>query len=415
MKRFVGSKIIHLFSPNINVCYGVGINRSFTTEVIRAAIDATIIRHPMLLYTVKADDAGEWFYDDDGMVEIQFLDNNISLSEWYVKNDSIPFDFNRCLVKIVVFIGDNNTDIMLLGHHILGDGLGFLNVIKDLLTAIDGKLTDEILVVPENNFIKNIGSDGFLMELFAKSLNKKWRKSKTQFSYNEYVELFNNYRNSNPPSIYLDNILSVDKIHTACKKIGITVNEAFYQAFVCALNKFGITKTKFGCAASIRNEMQYDVSNTMGNYTTGIMAVIPSPKDAPQKLRDKLRNPKYRYQIIQLLNLIDRSLIAAVPFAIYDNYNNKTVNRLGATIGEKNENKSFGITNLGVQQFGDYSFNVNIQFICPVFPQNFLTVGIITVNNIAQFTLRYSEKDLTEKQVADLFSDVKDYLDSFVR
>ncbi|MCL1996501.1 MAG: hypothetical protein FWG63_09870 [Defluviitaleaceae bacterium] len=415
MENKLQSETAYLFSPNINVCFSVNIKHGFTVESIQMAIDIVVKRHPILLTTIRANNNGEWFYDSGGKVDVQFLNEKTTLTDWYAKNDCIPFQWDKGLIKIGVFVESDSTDIMILGHHILGDGLGYLNLIRDILSALDGKSFDKASVLPKENFVKDSGKAGLLMKLFAKSLNKKWGKTGKRFTYNEYTELFHGYRKELPPGLYLNNIESVDTIRATCQKARLTVNEIFAAAFVFALNRLGQKEVRLGCAASTRSEMYHDVSDAMGNFTTGIATVVASPEEVPARLREKLKKPKYRYQVIHLLSLLDPSLISSAPFAAYGDYDNIAAKKLATTLGEQRTNKSFGISNLGVQTPGDYSFGVSVQFICPAFPQNFLTVGLITIDNTAKFALRYSTSDLSENQAITLFDDAKEYLAKFIK
>ncbi|MCL2255198.1 MAG: hypothetical protein FWC09_12215, partial [Lachnospiraceae bacterium] len=297
-----------------------------------------------------------------------------------------------------------------LGHHILGDGIGYLNLVRDFLYALDGKIDNEVLEIPQNNHLKK-KNGGFLLKLFTGSLNKQWNKSKKIFSNSEYTNFFTKYREQNPAGIYLAETEKefLPKLKADCKARGVTVNEAILTAFVRSIQlQNGGKSIRVGCAASIRNEFEIPTPKHMGNYVTGISIDVENAENVPLKLREKFNNPKKRYLIIHFLNRMEKSLIESVIYAGYGDYENPVSKKLAEQLHEEH-GKSFGVSNLGVQSFDDFSFNVSdVRFVNPAFPQNFITIGLITVNGIMKFCLRYS--GMNETQIANIYNKFKELL-----
>jgi NRPS condensation-like uncharacterized protein len=87
--------------------------------------------------------------------------------------------------------------------------------------------------------------------------------------------------------------------------------------------------------------------------------------------------------------------------AAYGNFNHSVSKKLAELIGEQIENKGIGIANLGRHNVFEYK-NIkilDIQFICPAFPANLLTVGVITVNNKLNLCIRYNAGEMKEDNV----------------
>lgn len=423
-KRKMGNERLHLRSPNINVCFKADIIGDFTEDDFRHAVDAVAMRHPMVNCVVRHDDTGDvWYLPEKSKIGIEYY-SGVGISawrEWYEKIDSIPFDFEHGpLVKIGVFRNDNTAVIVIIGHHILGDGLGYLNLFKDVLLSLDGKLNTMPMLPPEQAILKQKTKIGILSGYFGKKLNKSWQKNAKSFSHDDYIEFFNAYRQKNPPCMYLGSMdgIKFTKLLAACKQNNVTVNEAIATAFTAALQntdkRYMGKQIRFGCAASIRDELETSASDCMGNFVTGIATTVCYDNDKPfaenakmigLNLRKKLTNPKTRYLVLNFLSLLDKDFIESALFATYGNYDNPVSKKLGELLGEQNHDKGIGVSNLGRQKTVDYN-NITVSgitFIPPAFPANLINIGVMTINNYMGFCLRYSESDISDGMVERIY------------
>ena len=151
--------------------------------------------------------------------------------------------------------------------------------------------------------------------------------------------------------------------------------------------------------------LKYRRVKHMGNFVTGISIDVENAESVVSKLRDKFDNPKKRYLIIHFLDRLEKSLIESVAYAGYGDCENPVSKKLARQLNEE-QGKSFGVSNLGAHNFDDFSFNVSdVWFVNPAFAQNFLTIGLITVNGLMKFCLRYSGVD--ERWVEGIFSKFK--------
>jgi NRPS condensation-like uncharacterized protein len=405
MKKYLGSEITHLHSPNIHVCYTAHLDRTFTEAEVKAAAALLAKRHPSLAYTVKADESGKKYYDNDGGLETH-VQSAVDLLDLYREVDGAGFAWQKSLVKLYISNGEDSCDLLLIGHHIIADGLGYLNLFRDTLAALDGNLPADVCAIPENNAL--VGSKpGVLLGLFAGGLNKKWAKQGKTFTEEDYRRFFTEYRAANVPQVFLAQIEGgfISRLHDACKERQITVNEAICTAFTRAI--IAVQKREnlhVGLAASTRNDLKIPVPDTLGNFTTGFAVTVNNADEVTAALRAKLHNPQIKHQVVHLLNKLSRPLIESVMYAAYSDYDAPVSQKLAETLGERRTDKSVGFTNLGVSDFGSYSFNVsNIQFIGPAFPQNFLTIGIMTVGDTVKFCLRYNAPETSEGEITAIY------------
>jgi NRPS condensation-like uncharacterized protein len=405
----------HLGSPNINVCFRIIIEGKFSTNDFEKAMNNVCRRHPLLNCTVEIDNKNNtWFVPNTGYVGIEFYNAEeiTNWQDWYKEIDNSPFDFQYGpLVKICVIFYSNQTAIIILGHHVIGDGIAYLNLSKDILLALDDKIDVNPQMPPIKSKLKMKTNLGFLTKLYAQKLNKEWRRNRIVFSESDYNTFFEQYRKKYTPRMYLGSIKETDlnKIIQKCKNHGITVNEIITAAFAIAMvelsGHYPGKEIRLGVAANIRNELVEEPHNCMGNYVSGIVAnihydpekaFIKNVQDIATILRKQLKVPKNRYLALNFFNKIDKDLLEAAMFAVYGDYQIPVAEKLGGIIGERAKDKGMGISNLGRYEFANFT-NLKIldmQFIGPVFPANLLSVGIITVNSKLNIVLRYNESEI---------------------
>ena len=418
-KLKIAAERLFLRSPNINVCFRILLKGSIGIKKFDAALDIVCKRHPLLNSAIKIDnDNNAWFNPNSCRVAVDYYNSEEmwDWEIWYKKADDIPFDLIKGpLVRICLIFGNNQTEIIILGHHIIGDGIGYLNLTKDILLALDGKL-ESIPQMPtiNNEFIKN-NKLSLLTKMYARILNRKWRKSRIRFSEDDYCSFFYEYRDKFIPGSYSNSIdeNGLKKIIEICKNYKLTVNELITSAFAVVM--FSGKELPIGIAVNIRNELTTKPYFCMGNYVTGILAKMRfAPTDdflsnvlkITKLIRRRLKDLKIRHLAVNFLGQLDSDFIESIMYASYGNYKLPISKKVGALIAEGPDEKGLGISNLGRHELKNYNtFDLmDVQFIPPVFPSTLLVVGIITVNNKFNICLRYNKNELDTEDVIKIYN-----------
>jgi NRPS condensation-like uncharacterized protein len=341
---------------------------------------------------------------------------------WYKKTDDTPFDILQGpLARICVISGNSQTEIIILGHHIIGDGVGYLNMAKDVLLALDNKLEAVPQIPPANDKFNKGKKLKLLSRLYTKKLNNEWRKNPVHLSETDYFEFFKDYRCKFVPRIYTNFINENDfkKIIEVCKSNKLTVNELVTAAFATAFTTD--RELRIGVAASTRGELASKPYYCMGNYVTGVSAKINSlskndfmanVKNIAEILRKELNNVYTRHLIVNFLREFDNDLIESIMFGSYGNYQLPISKKIGELIAEGLDGKGLGISNLGRHEINNFnSFRLlDLQFIGPAFPANLLSVSIITVNNKLNICLRYNETEIETDTVITIYKKAVDLM-----
>jgi NRPS condensation-like uncharacterized protein len=415
------NELLYLRSPSINVCFRAIIAGTFDKKDIEQAVEKVCIRHPVLHCSIEMDnDNNAWFVKNSSAGIECYKSNEMDWQTWYQKTDNVPFDFAKGpLVRFCIILGEN-TEIIILGHHIIGDGIGYLNVVKDVLLALDSKI-DTTPQIPPSEPADRYFKETVLLDAPTKSyaawLNEEWRKNRGSFSEEEYRIFFDEYRKKYVPTLFMASLEGDDakKLLEKSKSNGLTVNEMIASAFSAALmERLGNTELRLGIAANIRRELVSEPNNCMGNYVTGISAkihyeradsFIVNAKAIAAIAREQLTKVKNRHLVVHFLNEFDKDFIAATMFAAYGNFDHPAAKKLAELIGEQTENKGVGISNLGRHNFNNYENSkvIDIQFVGPAFPANLLTVGVITVNNKINLCLRYNEGEIKTNSIKEIY------------
>jgi NRPS condensation-like uncharacterized protein len=411
-----------LRSPSINVCFRTIIEGIFDKNKIEKALETICIRHPLLNSLVEIDnDNNAWFVQRNCSISIEYYNSNeMDWQVWYKKTDYIAFDFLQGpLIKFCVITG-KNTEIITLGHHIIGDGIGYLNLTKDILSALDNKLDTSPQIPPYKPADKYFKETDLLdcgVHSYANGLNEEWKRSRIRFSEKDYLAFFECYRNKYSPNLLMASIEGdrLNKLLEKSKLNGLTINEIIASAFSLAVMEIlKKSEIRLGVAANIRNELVSEPNNCMGNFVTGISTktyydpsndFLSNAKTIATAIKNQLHNNKSRHLIVHFLNEFDKDLIESIMFVAYSNFEHNVSKKLAELIGEQSENKGLGTSNLGQHNFSNYENIkiVDIQFIGPAFPANLLTVGLITVNGKLNLCLRYNEMEIKTDTVKTIY------------
>jgi NRPS condensation-like uncharacterized protein len=424
-KYTLGDGRLYLRHPNANICFRANISGSFTAADFEEAVRKIVERHPLLRSTMERDAAGILINPNRGKVGLEFYQTAelADWRDWYKKTDALPFDFeNGPLVKICIIFDRGFAQLIVLGHHILADGIGYLNVAKDLLLALDNNLDAKEQMPPEgNSFITKTKLRSF-EKVLSILINTGWKFNATGFTEKSYTDFFHTFYAKVRPSMQENSIEGNDlnRLLQICKQRALTVNEAILCAFASAMRdkagRFGSKAMRFGWAVNIRKDMKIPVPDCMWNYLSAIMSKIKIDKkktfdavvkEITLKTRKLMQNLQKRYLPTLFLREISRDLVETIFFASYGSYHSPLAKTVGKLIGEIANNKGgVWVSNLGRHEFSHYTkFSLmDFQFIPPVFLSMLLTVGTITVNDRLSICLRYNETELSGESVRAVYT-----------
>jgi hypothetical protein len=232
-------------SPFSIVTMVVRIHGNVTADMLKAAIAKVQLRHPNLRVRIVQDEGGAPWLTSDGAAEIpvstlprESEDHWIEVSQ---QSCQIPFDFDtRPAIRFALLQSPDLSDLVILCHHILCDGLSLAYLGRDLMLHL-GDPAREVEPLPDpvpidrDNMPPDVSLNP-LVRFVVKRMNKKWQTEKVVFDQQDYTDLNAAYWRTYPHQVLT---VELSEGQTAalvgrCQSSEVTVNSALTAAFVGA-------------------------------------------------------------------------------------------------------------------------------------------------------------------------------------
>jgi hypothetical protein len=248
--------------------------------MLRGAVSKVRLRHPHLrVRMVAADGGGPWFTSDGaGDIPIDIVSRQ-SDDHWIrVVQEScqVPFDFEaRPAIRFILVQSPGASELIILCHHILCDGLSLAYLARDLMVHLgDPARPVEPLPDPvpiERGNMPNDASANAVVRFFIRRMNKKWAQERLIFDQEDYRTLaeayWKHYRHELLP-VELSEAQTTALVER-CRRKGVTVNSALTAAILGAQVMVQGEKpfhSSVGVAGSLRHRLRQPAGEVMGFY-----------------------------------------------------------------------------------------------------------------------------------------------------
>ena len=386
---------MHLFTPNINVVTKINIFGKPDFESIKRAIEVAVDANEILNCSIDLLENGVAKYRKNEKPIYSIKLTNVNWIEIVNKNKEELFSIATGeLVRFFVIIEEQDVQLLIIMHHLAGDGLSAAFLIEDIMESLAGNVPKykTLNIASIDEFPKD-SQLNFITKVFVKRLNGKWLKNGKVFSYVDYKKMFTDYWHQHKSLIYCEQ-LSTDElnvIHKLAKKNGVSINTVFTSVFLQVYGK----KADIGLAINVRDKGY----RGMGNYASGISTkyTYKNAKGFIQNLKlihkiiyRKLNNDKKKYFVLRFLDSIEETLLDSVNMVAFGGYKNKTANYVTRLMGYSGRKKSFGISNLGKlnipTNYGKFRIE-ELTFIPPIISNNCRVIGIATIGEQVCITM----------------------------
>ena len=163
-----------------------------------------------------------------------------------------PFDLDKGpLIKFLLLTSPHNTDLVVICHHAICDGLSLTYVMKELALLLDdpGQDVEPFLLPPamsEDSFSAKV-PPGLLDRILINRLNRSWKKEKVLFSERDYAKLYRDYwdRRTIGKNIVTLPVDTTSALVSRCHGERVTVNSALMTAFALAQRDVQGTKESY--------------------------------------------------------------------------------------------------------------------------------------------------------------------------
>jgi NRPS condensation-like uncharacterized protein len=272
-------------SPYSVVTMVARVKGEITERMVRDAVAKVQRRHPHLRVRVVGDERGDLWFTSDGAEEIpvevvprESDDHWISLVQ---ESCRIPFEFDvRPAIRFVLVRSPATSELIILCHHVIGDGLSLAYLARDLMVHL-GDPAQQVEVLPDpvpidRDHLPEGVSLNPIVRFFVNRINERWKRERVSFDQEDYENLARAYW-----ATFRHEMLSIelDKAETGalidrCRENGVTVNSALTAAFAGAQAVLQGAKAhhpSIGVAGSLRDHLPAPAGEVMGCYAGAVI------------------------------------------------------------------------------------------------------------------------------------------------
>jgi len=256
------------------------IHGNVTESMVRDAISKVRQRHPNLRVRIVDDENGNPWLTSEGAGEIPVETVHRESDDHWIRvvqeSCQIPFDFDvRPPIRFILIQSPATSELLILCHHILCDGLSLAYLARDLMVHL-GDPSREVEVLPDpvpigrDNMPEDVSANA-VVKFFVNRMNKKWAAEKVVFDQEDYPNLSAAYWKH-----YQHQVLSVElseaqtsALVERCRKEEVTVNSALAAAFAGAQTLVQGERpfhSSISVAGSLRDQLPKPAGEVMGFY-----------------------------------------------------------------------------------------------------------------------------------------------------
>jgi Uncharacterized protein containing a NRPS condensation (elongation) domain len=406
-----------IYSPVNNIVIKVDIKGSLLEEQLKKAIRETVDHYDMLHQKIVVDQEGNAYYQKAEIFEPVIKTMECSWEEVAKEQEHDPIAIDQGeFIRFFYQKTAKGMTILIIAHHIAGDGISFTYLVQDILRVINGeKIENKKLELYNMDKLPSQARLRASLTWLIKMMNKKWKKTGRTFDFSDYYEMHTTYWNNRETSIYtyyLENE-NYDSICRYAKEKQLTINSLITTALIRASGEL----CDVGMAASIREKG----FTGMGNYATGISikyqyqeknSFEENARKVQEMIYDKLNDSAKRFFLLQFMKSIEPTLIDAIYFNACSNYENKTAEAFSKMFGYSGNPKGISITNLTripiEDTYGDYEIT-DFVFVPPLVLNARRIIGIASFGTKMAVSLHLN-KDASEEENRRFFYKGMEYL-----
>ena len=381
----------NLFEPNVYITVCVEITGKVCPHKLSAAVKQAFEANEATMSKIVLQHGLAYYKKVPvSYCKIEIENENKNWIELVNQNEKNPFAIDKGeLVRVFIIPSTDKTQIIIMAHHLAGDGKSVMYFVKDIMNALsDIPLTYKPLTLLE----RNLPQKGLSVtaKLYAYYCNYKWNNH--FFVWQDYYDLHNKYWETVSSDIQYKtlSVKETQKIIERAKQIGCSVNSYIVTLF---LQKYS-NLCKVGIPVSIRQDKNEAMSNlTSGIYITYKYDIKKTFAQNAMQVHKRITRKLKRNKIfvLQFLAKLPMTLIDAVLLNTYNFCCESLAEKTAKVMGYVGKNtKDLGISNLTVidipTSYGNYKIK-NIIFVPPAVSYSHNIIGVSTING--RMTISY--------------------------
>lgn len=393
---------------SMHIIYSVVISGGANVEDLKVAIDYAVNNFESLRCRILQDEYGDAYYvmrENRCSPFIEVRDYHLNEQEFMHEQQRIPFRYDQGeLVRFYIEKMENNHLVLrMVLHHLGGDGKSGLVLIDTIMRNlqdiaeknfqfVDKELIPLQLLSKEYLGEKLEMSD--LIKAYSDEINRKWKKEKVVFDYDDYLQMFEKYWETHNSSLKCVRIKKnvLKSVHKLAKENGVSIN----SVLVTAVAKYFIESEKIVVVV----DSIPDGYGRLGNFAGGI--AIDSTYDEEKSFWDNaiyLHNQIHACLKDRNASLFGSAMKALLDCSFYDAinyqdagcYENELVKEYNAMFGGAHMPliiSNIGRFSMAEQGYGRFSVE-EVQFGSPKVPSADCNMGVVSVGDHMVINMEY--------------------------
>ena len=354
-----------LFDPNIYPSLFITLKKKTDIKVedVKKAVEKAYTQNETTMSKIVLEN-GEAYFENMPKTGCKVFFDQRNWMDIIHENEKKTFKINEGeFVRTFIIDGKDEIRLLIMAHHIFGDGGSMVLFTQDILSNLAGERVEYKPLNNDNQEPLPKTKYPFLKKLGIKLLNGQWKKVGKTFTWEDYFNVHEQFWKNRKS--YIEPVTmteSLAEIKAKSKKLGITINSYItakalqknpeYQFIGMPTSTRGTNRSMSNKVAVMRFHFQYNAEKSFEE----------NAKEVHQCIKNSLEDPNKRYFITQSILLFAPTLVDGAFMAHYTGYKNEIAEKMTGLLSMTKENKThLGITNIGkINLKEEYaSFEVN--------------------------------------------------------
>lgn len=339
-----------LFEPSVYISALVSLEGDITAEEVKEAVEKMYTQNETTMSKVILENGNTWFQNMPRTGCKVFIDPR-DWREIMHESEKSTFRIDEGeLVRSYIIPKEKGYSVLIMAHHITGDGKALITMIEDILCNLAG---EEVEYKPLNRegmepFLAGLKLP-FFTDIAIKAFNAMWKKSGRVFNWEDYYNIHEKFWKSRQSDIRFEIVEKnqLDGIKDECKKMGVTVNSYMvtkllqkhpeFENFCCPVSQAGENRSIANRVVLVRMLHKYDRKKTFEENVKEVHTVIKRHMEDHDK----------KYFITLSMGNVEPTLFDSLLMYAHGGYKNKVSEKVVHLFGYAGDRKThLSVTNL---------------------------------------------------------------------
>ena len=283
-RKVTSPERLFTLSPFSIVTMVARIKGNVSEDMLTSAVAKAQQRHALLRVRIKDETDHTQMFTSVSVQEIPIeIVPRKSENDWikiYSEASKIPYEFEtRPAVRFILIQSPDVSELIILCHHIICDGMSLAYLARDLMVHLGDPLREvEVLPAPAPITLDNLPggvSQSAVVKFFISRMNRKWKEEGIFFDLEDYKILTKTYWDNYNHEIFSIELSEAETsaLVARCRKENVTVNSALAAAFGGAQSFVEGEKpyhARTVIATSLRDRLPNPPGEGMGFFAAGV-------------------------------------------------------------------------------------------------------------------------------------------------